>query len=92
LNGTNKSRFEVFNLGTGKGNSVLEVVNAFEKVSGLKLNYKFVGRRSGDISKIWADVSLANKELGWKTEKTIDDALLSAWNREKKYRGIDYNC
>jgi UDP-glucose 4-epimerase len=88
LKGTNKSKFEIFNLGTGRGNSVLEVVNTFENVSGLKLNYRFVDRRPGDIQKIWADVSLANKVLGWKAEKTLDNALLSAWNREKKYRGI----
>jgi UDP-glucose 4-epimerase len=89
LNGLNESAYEVFNLGTGKGNSVLEVVNTFEKVSGLKLNYRFVDRRAGDIEKIWADVSLANKELKWKTTKSLEDALLSAWNREKKYRGIE---
>jgi len=88
LNGRYKSKFEVFNLGTGRGNSVLEVVTTFENVCGLKLKYQFVDKRPGDIQKIWADVSLANKELGWKTEKTLDEALLSAWNREKKYRGV----
>jgi len=88
LNKQNKTKSEVFNIGTGKGNSVLEVVKTFEKVTGIKLNYKIVKRRSGDIEKIWADTSYAEKELPWKTEKSLGDALLSAWNREKKYRGI----
>ncbi|MCF6366613.1 MAG: UDP-glucose 4-epimerase GalE [Bacteroidales bacterium] len=83
-----KKSFEVFNLGTGKGNTVLEVVNTFEKVTGIKLNYKITARRKGDIEKVWADTSLANKELSWKTEKSLADALKSAWVREKKYRGL----
>ncbi|MBU0487237.1 MAG: UDP-glucose 4-epimerase GalE [Bacteroidetes bacterium] len=74
---------EIFNLGTGKGNSVLEAINSFEKTSGTKLNYKIVARRSGDIEKVWADTSMANKELGWKTELDIDDIMRSAWNWEK---------
>ncbi len=88
LNKKNKKKSEVFNLGTGRGNSVLEVVNTFEKVTGVKLNYKIVDRRPGDIEKIWANADYAKKELGWQTNKTLGDALLSAWNREKKYRGI----
>ncbi|MCD4792874.1 MAG: UDP-glucose 4-epimerase GalE [Bacteroidales bacterium] len=84
----NKKKFEVFNLGTGKGNSVLEVVKTFEKVTGIKLNYIITDRRSGDIEQVWADTSLANAELGWKTEKSLKDALLSAWNWEKKYRKL----
>ncbi len=84
----NKINPEVFNIGTGKGNSVLEVVKTFENVTGIKLNYLITKRRPGDIEKIWADVSLSEKELHWKTEKTLGDALLSAWNREKKYRNI----
>jgi len=88
LNRENQKKSEVFNLGTGQGNSVLEVVNTFEKVTGVKLNYKIVDRRHGDIEKIWANVNYAKKELGWQTKKTLGDALLSAWNREKKYRGI----
>ncbi|MCF6185630.1 MAG: UDP-glucose 4-epimerase GalE [Bacteroidales bacterium] len=88
LNKENKINYEVFNIGTGKGNSVLEVVKTFEKVTGIKLNYKIVNRRPGDIEKIWADTSHAEKELGFKTEKSLGDALLSAWNWEKKYRNI----
>ncbi|MBN2668479.1 MAG: UDP-glucose 4-epimerase GalE [Bacteroidales bacterium] len=84
----NKSRIEYFNLGTGIGISVLECIKSFEKVSGKKLNYKIVGRRPGDIEKIWADTSFANRELNWKAEKTIDDAMLSAWNWEKNIRKI----
>jgi UDP-glucose 4-epimerase len=77
---------EVFNLGTGKGFSVLEVIHAFEKVSGVKLNYKFVDRRPGDIIKVWADTSYANKELGWKAEKGLEEMVRSAWEWEKKLK------
>jgi UDP-glucose 4-epimerase len=84
----NKANFEYFNLGTGTGSSVLEVVNAFEKVTGLKLNYKIVDRRAGDIEKVWANTTYANEELGWKAEQSLEDTLLSAWNWEKKLRGI----
>ena len=79
----NKNNFEVFNIGTGKGSSVLEVIKAFEKVTNTKLNYKIVGRREGDITAAYADTTLANKELGWKNEKTLEDALLSAWKWQK---------
>ena len=79
----NKNNYEVFNIGTGHGTSVLEMIKIFEKVSDVKLNYSIVGRRDGDIAISYADVSLANKELNWKTEKTIDEAVLSAWNWEK---------
>ncbi len=87
----NKSNYEVFNLGTGTGLSVLEIVKGFERATGVKLNYKIVGRRSGDVEKIWADTSFANDELGWKTEKGLDETLLSAWNWEKYVRGIKQN-
>tara|TARA_R110001583_G_scaffold49099_1_gene153753 strand:+ start:13103 stop:14113 length:1011 start_codon:yes stop_codon:yes gene_type:complete len=76
---TNKAQFEIFNLGTGKGNSVLEVIKSFEKVTGKKVNYKLVDRREGDITVAYADTNFANDELGWKTELSLDDALLSAW-------------
>ncbi|NEW80228.1 MAG: UDP-glucose 4-epimerase GalE [Gelidibacter sp.] len=79
LENKNNASFEVFNLGTGKGNSVLEVIQTFEKVTGKKLNYKFVDRREGDITAAYADTTIANKELGWKSELNLDDALLSAW-------------
>ena len=88
LNKNNKERFEVFNLGTGRGCSVLEVIHAFEKVTGEKLNYKIEGRRSGDVISVYADTNLANEELGWKTEKTMEEALGSAWNWEKKVRNL----
>ncbi|MEQ6125283.1 UDP-glucose 4-epimerase GalE [Pseudotenacibaculum sp. MALMAid0570] len=79
LKNNNKTEFEVFNVGTGKGSSVLEVIQAFEKVSNTKLNYKIVERREGDITAAYADTNLANEELGWKAEKTIEEALASAW-------------
>ncbi|MGE0078242.1 MAG: UDP-glucose 4-epimerase GalE [Bacteroidales bacterium] len=88
FNGLNKSNLEFFNIGAGKGVTVLEIVKAFEKVSGIKLNYEITGRRAGDIEKVWADTSLAEKELGWKVESTLEDALLTAWNWEKKLRNI----
>ncbi|MCY1721031.1 UDP-glucose 4-epimerase GalE [Prolixibacteraceae bacterium Z1-6] len=88
LEGKNKKNYEIFNLGTGNGLSVLEIVNGFEKATGVKLNYKIVGRRAGDIEKIWADTTFANEELGWKAEKALEETLLSAWNWEKKVRGI----
>ena len=88
LKGKNKSNYEVFNLGTGEGLSVLQVVKGFEKATGVKLNYKIVDRRAGDIEKIWADTNYANEELGWKAEKGLEETLLSAWNWEKKVRGI----
>ena len=78
-----KSNFETFNIGTGNGYTVLEVINSFEKMSGQKLNYKIVGRREGDIEKVWADTNFANEELGWKAEKSIDEMTLSAWNFQK---------
>jgi len=84
----NESNYEVFNLGTGKGSSVLEVVNAFEQVSSEKLNYKVVGRRPGDVISVYADTTKANDILGWKTEKTMEEALASAWRWEKKLRGL----
>jgi UDP-glucose 4-epimerase len=88
LENRNKAGYEIFNLGTGNGISVLEIINGFEKSTGVKLNYKIVGRRAGDIVKIWADTSYANEELGWKAEKGLEETLLSAWNWEKRVRGI----
>lgn len=88
LEDKNKSNYEIFNLGTGNGLSVLQIVKGFEKVTGLKLNYKIVGRRAGDIEQIWADTTFANEELGWTAEKDLDETLLSAWNWEKRIRGI----
>ena len=81
-----KHPYEVFNLGTGTGLSVLEIVRAFEKVTGEKLNYRIVERREGDVEKVYADTSFANRELGWKAERGIEETLLSAWNWEKQIR------
>jgi UDP-glucose 4-epimerase len=86
LEGRNKKSFEVFNLGTGNGVSVLEAINSFERVSGIKLKYRITDRRPGDIEKIWADPSFANQELGWKTKSTLDEAMKTAWDWEKKVR------
>ena len=83
LGGKSKLDLETFNLGTGTGYSVLDVINSFEKVNDVKLNYKIVPRRPGDIEKVWADTRFANKELGWKAEKNIDEMMLSAWEWEK---------
>ena len=80
----NSDNYEVFNLGTGKGSSVLEVVNAFEEISGIKLNYIFSERRAGDIVAAFADTQKANKILGWKSELSLNEAMLSAWEWEKK--------
>ncbi len=86
LNNKNKKNYEIFNIGTGKGFSVLEVIKSFEKVSGQKLNYKIVERRAGDVEQVYADTTFANQELGWKAEKSLDEMMLSAWNWEKKLR------
>jgi UDP-glucose 4-epimerase len=86
LHGVNSSSFEWFNLGTGQGVSVLEVVHAFERVTGVKLNFRIVGRRTGDIEKVWADTRRANDVLGWAAKLSLEDALLSAWNWEKAIR------
>ena len=80
----NKETYEFFNVGTGKGSSVLEVINAFENANGVKLNYKIVDRRAGDITAAYADTTIANKELNWKTELSLETALKSAWEWQKK--------
>lgn len=82
LNGENESNYEVFNLGTGKGSSVLEVIQSFERVSGKKLNYKIVDRRPGDVIQAFADTTKANTVLGWKAQSTLDEAMKSAWDWE----------
>jgi UDP-glucose 4-epimerase len=82
----NANKVEVFNLGTGKGNSVLEVIKTFEKVSGKELNYKIVDRRPGDITEAYADTTKANDVLGWKAELPLEEALASAWKWEQKVR------
>jgi UDP-glucose 4-epimerase len=82
----NETVVEVFNVGTGKGSSVLEVIRSFERVSGQKLPYKLVGRREGDIIEAYADTQKANSVLGWKAQSTLDEAIESAWKWEKKIR------
>ena len=89
LDGKNKERYEVFNIGTGHGVSVLELIRRFEAVNDLKLNYKIVGRRPGDITAIWADPTLANTELGWHAERELDETLESAWKWQKRLSGIE---
>ena len=86
VEGKSKKDFEVFNLGTGNGVTVLEAISSFERVSGVKLKYRITGRRPGDIEKIWADPSFANSELGWKTLSTLDEAMKTAWEWEKCIR------
>ena len=82
----NKARYEVFNLGTGKGLSVMEIIKTFEYTNHQKVNYKIYPRRPGDISTVYADTSLANNELGWKADTPLDETLKSAWNWEKYIR------
>jgi UDP-glucose 4-epimerase len=82
-----KESYEIFNVGTGRPVSVQELVDAFQKVNDLKLNYKIAPRRPGDVVAIWADTTLANEELGWKAERTIEETLASAWAWEKHLAG-----
>jgi UDP-glucose 4-epimerase len=86
LNRQNLEKVETFNLGTGTGSSVLEVITTFEKISGQKLPYKIVARREGDITSAYANTDKANDILGWKSQLTLEDALSSAWKWEKKIR------
>lgn len=79
IEGRNRSKYEVFNIGTGDGVSVLELITKFEKVNSLKLNYAIAPRREGDITAIWADPRLANEELGWRAERTLEQTLEAAW-------------
>lgn len=88
LQNKNELNFETFNIGTGVGSSVLEVIQSFEKVSGQPLNYKIAPRRGGDVIKAYADTKKANTVLGWKAKSTLDDAMLSAWKWEKNIRNI----
>lgn len=83
IDSKSKDNVEVFNLGTGRGLSVLEILTEFEKVNGVKLPYKIVGRREGDIEKVWADPSYANDVLGWTATETVEETLRSAWAWEQ---------
>jgi UDP-glucose 4-epimerase len=86
LDKKNLAKVETFNLGTGTGSSVLEVIHAFEKVSGQKLPYKIVARREGDITSAYANTDKANNVLGWKAQSTLEEAMESAWKWEQKVR------
>lgn len=86
LNGQNTEPCEVFNLGTGNGYSVLEVIRSFEKVTGIRLNYRIAPRREGDIEQIWADPSRAEQVLGWKAERSLDEMTLSAWRWQQSLK------
>lgn len=88
LNKQNRSNYEVFNVGTGEGTSVFEVLRSFEKVNGIKVNHQVVSRRPGDVISVYADTTKANEVLGWKAERSLDEALASAWKWEKKIRNI----
>ena len=86
LEDKSESKIEIFNLGTGVGLSVLELIDAFERATGVKVPHKIVGRRAGDIEKVWANPKYANEVLGWKAESTIEDTMRSAWAWQKKLR------
>ena len=88
LNKQNSEKVETFNVGTGTGSTVLEVIKAFEKVSGKKLPYKIVGRREGDITSAYANTDKANTILGWSAKSTLEDSLASAWRWEQKIRSL----
>jgi len=83
LDGKMKEPYEIFNIGTGRPVSVLELVGAFEKANGVKLNYRFAPRRPGDVTAVWADPTRANEELGWKAERSVEQTLAAAWAWEK---------
>ena len=87
IDGKMKQGYEIFNVGTGRPVSVQELVDAFEKVNDLKLNYRIAPRRPGDVVAIWADTTLANEELGWKAERTVEETLASAWAWERHLAG-----
>ncbi len=83
-----KRSYDIFNIGTGKGSSVLDVVNTFEKATGISVNYRVGPRREGDITSVFADTAKANEELNWKSELGLEEALRSSWNWEQNYRKI----
>ena len=88
LNAKDREQVEVFNLGTGRGLSVLELINDFQEATGVKIPYSIVGRREGDIEKVWAEPTKANTVLGWKADTPIREVLVSAWNWEKHIRNL----
>ena len=90
LDGKNEDRYECFNVGTGAGHSVLEVINAFERENGVKLNYELAPRRPGDIEQIYADTTLANQALGWRAERSLEDMMRSAWQWQQNLMRQDF--
>ena len=86
LNDASEDKIEIFNLGTGLGTSVLGLIDAFERSTGVKVPHKIIGRRAGDIEKVWADPTYANNVLGWKAETSLDDTMRSAWAWQLKLR------
>ena len=89
VEGKNKCGYEIFNVGTGRAVSVFELVKTFERVNNLKLNYRVAPRRAGDVVAVWADTTLANEELGWRAERSLEQTLQSAWEWEKRVRNIE---
>ena len=89
VEGKNKCGCEIFNVGTGRAVSVFELVKTFERVNNLKLNYRVAPRRAGDVVAVWADTTLANEELGWRAERSLEQTLQSAWEWEKRVRNIE---
>ena len=89
VEGKNKCGYEIFNVGTGHAVSVFELVKTFERVNNLKLNYRVAPRRAGDVVAVWADTTLANEELGWRAERSLEQTLQSAWEWEKRVRNIE---
>ena len=84
-----KSSYEVFNIGTGRPVSVLELVEGFEKANSVEVPHKFAPRRAGDVPAVWADTELAAKELGWQAERPLEETLRTAWAWEKHLRGME---
>ena len=89
VEGRGANNYEIFNVGTGRAVSVFELVKTFERVNNLKLNYKVAPRRAGDVVAVWADTALANKELNWHAERTLEQTLKAAWEWEKRVRNIE---
>ena len=87
VEGKMEEDYEIFNVGTGRPVSVMELVDTFQKVNGLKLNYKIAPRRAGDVTSVWCDPTIAEKKLGWKAQRTLDETLASAWAWEKRLAG-----
>ncbi|MFI3278113.1 MAG: UDP-glucose 4-epimerase GalE [Rikenellaceae bacterium] len=89
VGGESKEDYEVYNIGTGNGVSVMELLTKFQEVNGIKVNYKFAPRREGDITAIWGDPTKANTELGWKATRDLKDTLAATWAWEKRVRNIE---